>query len=105
MSQETSIKIIVGLGKEPSKSKRRLSKKCGISPGSIHYFMAHLCRGWYVKGRYFKDLQNKMAHAYFFTPLGINLKKEFTLAFFKCKETYVEALRTEITLVEKDLAG
>jgi hypothetical protein len=58
----------------------------------------------YVKARNFKNAQTKLAYAYILTPSGINLKKELTLAFLKCKQVEYEALQKEIKALEDDLA-
>ena len=104
MNQELSIKIIRELEKAPEQSQRRLSKRCGVSLGSIHYCINALMEKGYVKARNFKNAQNKLAYAYNLTPSGINLKKELTLAFLKRKQAEYEALKKEIKLLEEGLA-
>ena len=104
VNQELSIKIIRELEKAPEQSQRALSKRCGVSLGSIHYCINALVEKGYVKARNFKNAQNKLAYAYILTPLGINLKKELTLAFLKRKQAEYEALQKEIKALEKDLA-
>ena len=103
MNQELSIKIIRELEKAPEQSQRALSKRCGVSLGSIHYCISALVEKGYVKARNFKNAQNKLAYAYVLTPSGINLKKELTLAFLKRKQAEYEALQKEIKALEKDL--
>ena len=104
MNQELSIKIIRELEKAPEQSQRALSKRCGVSLGSIHYCINALVEKGYVKARNFKNAQNKLAYAYILTPLGINLKKELTLAFLKRKQAEYEALQKEIKSLEEDVA-
>ncbi|XDZ69479.1 MarR family EPS-associated transcriptional regulator [Alphaproteobacteria bacterium LSUCC0226] len=104
MKQELSIKIIRELEKGPEQSQRALSKRCGVSLGSIHYCINALVEKGYVKARNFKNAQNKLAYAYILTPSGINLKKELTMAFLKRKQAEYEALRKEIKALEEDLA-
>ena len=104
MNQELSIKIIRELERAPEQSQRALSKRCGVSLGSIHYSINALVEKGYVKARNFKNAQNKLAYAYILTPLGINLKKELTLAFLKRKQAEYEALQKEIKSLEEDLA-
>ena len=104
MNQELSIKIIRELEKAPEQSQRVLSKRCGVSLGSIHYCLNALMEKGYVKARNFKNAQNKLAYAYILTPSGINLKKELTLAFLKRKQAEYEALQKEIKALEDDLA-
>jgi len=104
MNQELSIKIIRELERAPEQSQRALSKRCGVSLGSIHYCINALVEKGYVKARNFKNAQNKLAYAYILTPSGMNLKKELTLAFLKRKQAEYEALQKEIKVLEKDLA-
>ena len=104
MNQELSIKIIRELEKAPEQSQRVLSKRCGVSLGSIHYCINALMEKGYVKARNFRNAQNKLAYAYILTPSGMNLKKELTLAFLKRKQAEYEALQKEIKALDKDLA-
>ena len=104
MNKELSIKIIRELEKAPEQSQRALSKRCGVSLGSIHYCINALVEKGYVKASNFKNAQNKLAYAYILTPSGINLKKELTLAFLKRKKAEYEALQKEIKSLEEDLA-
>jgi len=104
MNQELSIKIIREIEKAPEQSQRALSKRCGVSLGSVHYCINALVEKGYVKARNFKSAQNKLAYAYILTPSGINLKKELTLKFLKRKQAEYEVLQKEIKALEKDLA-
>ena len=104
MNQELSIKIIRELEKAPEQSQRLLSKRCGVSLGSMHYCINALLKKGYVKARNFKNAQNKTAYAYILTPAGINIKRELTLAFLKRKQAEYEALQKEIKALEEDLA-
>ena len=103
MNTELSIKIIRELQKVPEQSQRALSRRCGVSLGSVHYCINALVKKGYVKARNFKNAQNKLAYAYILTPSGINLKKELTLAFLKRKKAEYEALQQEIKALEEDL--
>ena len=104
MNQELSIKIIRELEKAPEQSQRVLSKRCGVSLGSIHCCINALMEKGYVKTRNFKNAQNKLAYAYILTPSGVNLKKELTLAFLQRKQAEYEALQKEIKALQEDLA-
>ena len=103
MNQELSIKIIREIEKAPEQSQRSLSKRCGVSLGSVHYCINALVEKGYVKARNFKNAKNKLAYAYILTPAGINLKKELTLTFLKRKQAEYDALQKEIWDLEQDL--
>ena len=104
MNHDLSIKIIRELEKAPEQSQRALSKRCGVSVGSVHYCIKMLVEKGYVKARNFKNAQNKLAYAYILTPSGISIKKELTLAFLKRKQIEYEELQKEINALEEDLA-
>lgn len=105
MNDELSIKLFGELEKNPMQSQRALSERCGVSLGSTHYCLSSLVKKGYVKAKNFKNAQNKLAYAYILTPSGINLKKQLTLAFLKCKKAEYEMLRQEIKALEEDLFG
>lgn len=92
------------LEKAPEQSQRKLSERCGVSLGSIHYCLNALIEKGYVKAQNFKNAQNKLAYAYILTPAGISLKKELTIAFLRRKQEEYEALQQEIKALEEDLA-
>jgi EPS-associated MarR family transcriptional regulator len=104
MNQELSIKIIRELEKASEQSQRALSKRCGVSLGSIHYCLSALVEKGHVKAMNFKNAQNKLAYAYILTPSGLNLKKKLTLAFLRRKQVEYEALKQEIKALQEDLA-
>lgn len=104
MNQELSIKIIRELERTPEQSQRALSKRCGVSLGSVHYCINALVKKGYVKARNFKNAQNKLAYAYILTPSCMNLKKELTVAFLKRKQAEYVLLQKEIKALEEDLA-
>ena len=99
-----SFQLIKVLEKAPVQSQRALSKRCGVSLGSIHYCLNALIEKGYVKTTNFRNAQNKLAYAYILTPSGLNLKKELTLAFLRRKQEEYVALQKEIKALEEDLA-
>ena len=103
MNFDLSIKIIREIQREPAQSQRALSKRCGVSLGSIHYSINALMKKGYVKAKNFRNAQNKLAYAYILTPSGINLKKELTVAFLKRRQAEYVLLKNEIKALEEDL--
>jgi EPS-associated MarR family transcriptional regulator len=104
MNQDLTIKIVRALEKAPEQSQRALSRRCGVSLGSIHYCINALIEKGYIKARNFKNAQNKLAYAYILTPAGIKLKKELTLMFLIRKQAEYKKLQQEIRELEGDLA-
>lgn len=98
-----SFQLIKVLEKSPVQSQRALSKRCGVSLGSIHYCLNALIEKGYVKAKNFRNAQNKLAYSYVLTPSGLNLKKELTLAFLRRKQEEYEAVQREIKALEEDL--
>ena len=103
MNFELSIKFIREIQNDPTLSQRTLSKKCGVSLGSINYCIKALVEKGYVKSKNFRNAQNKLTYAYTLTPSGINLKKELTLAFLKRKQAEYELLEKEIKILKRDV--
>jgi len=104
VNNSLSFQVIKALEKAPKQSQRALSERCGVSLGSVHYCLNALIEKGYVKAKNFRNAQNKLAYAYVLTPLGLNLKRELTVAFLKCKQAEYEALQKEIKALKKDLA-
>lgn len=104
VNNSLSLQVIKALEKAPQQSQRALSKRCGVSLGSIHYCLNALIEKGYVKAHNFKNAQKKLAYAYILTPSGIKLKKELTIAFLRRKQAEYEALQLEIKALEEDLA-
>ena len=104
MKAHLSFQVMQALEKKPEQSQRALSKRCGVSLGSVHYCLNALIKKGYVKAQNFKNAKSKLAYAYILTPSGIQLKKELTLAFLKRKQNEYEALQKEIKALEEDLA-
>lgn len=99
-----SFRLIKVLENAPEQSQRALSKRCGVSLGSVHYCLDALIEKGFVKVKNFRNAQNKLAYAYVLTPSGLKLKKELAVAFLKCKQAEYEALQKEIRALKKDLA-
>ena len=103
MNYDLSIKIIKEIEKLPKQSQRLLSKRCGVSLGSIHYCIKALIEKGYVKAKNFKSAHNKLSYSYILTPSGAKLKKELAIAFLKRKQSEYKALQKEIKELEEDL--
>jgi hypothetical protein len=56
-------------------------------------------RKGFVKLENFRRSDNKLAYAYFLTPLGLEEKARITLSFLRIKEAEYEAIRREIGLL------
>ncbi|HVN96944.1 MAG TPA: MarR family EPS-associated transcriptional regulator [Syntrophorhabdaceae bacterium] len=77
-------------------SQRDLSKKVGLSLGSVNYIMKEFIKRGYVKAQRFKNSHNKAAYIYVLTPEGINVRIKQTQYFLQIKLEEYEKLRCEI---------
>ena len=103
MNNPLSLQVIRALETTPKQSQRQLSKRCGVSLGSVNYCLSALIEKGHVKVKNFKNAQNKLAYAYILTPSGISFKKELTIAFLRRKQAEYETLQTEIKVLEEEL--
>ena len=104
MNESLSFQLMQSLEKKPKQSQRQLSKRFGVSLGSIHFCLNALIEKGHIKAQNFKNADNKLAYAYILSPSGVKLKKELTLEFLKRKQAEYDALQKEIKALEKDVA-
>jgi EPS-associated MarR family transcriptional regulator len=102
---EAQLKALRELSQDNSLSQRELSKRIGISLGSVNYIIKALLKEGYIKAQRFKNSNNKMAYVYVLTPQGMEARIKQTQIFLK--RTYDEylALCEEMELMKKESAG
>jgi MarR family transcriptional regulator, temperature-dependent positive regulator of motility len=83
-------------------SQRDLSKKVGLSLGSVNYIMKELIKRGYVKAQRFKNSHNKAAYIYVLTPEGINARVQQTQYFLQVKTQEYNNLKREIEELKHD---
>jgi len=83
-------------------SQRDLSRKVGLSLGSINYIMKELIQKGYVKAQRFKNSSKKAAYIYVLTPQGINARVKQTQYFLQKKMEEYEKLKMEIDELKRD---
>jgi len=88
---ETEFKALRELSDNGQLSQRELSKRIGISLGSINYIIKSLMKSGYIKAMQFKNSKNKLAYIYVLTPKGIEARVKQTKFFLK--KTYDEYLK------------
>jgi EPS-associated MarR family transcriptional regulator len=99
---EAQFKTLRELSTEGTVSQRDLSKKVGLSLGSVNYIMKELIKRGYVKAQRFKNSQNKAAYIYVLTPEGINARVRQTQYFLQVKMEEYERLQKEIEELQKE---
>ena len=99
---EAQFKTLRELSTEGTVSQRDLSKKVGLSLGSVNYIMKELIKKGYVKTQRFKNSSNKAAYIYVLTPEGINARIQQTQYFLQVKMDEYEQLKREINELQKE---
>jgi EPS-associated MarR family transcriptional regulator len=99
---ESQFKTLRELSTEGTVSQRDLSKKVGLSLGSVNYIMKELIKKGYVKTQRFKNSNNKAAYIYVLTPHGINARIQQTQYFLQAKMEEYERLKREIDELQKE---
>jgi EPS-associated MarR family transcriptional regulator len=102
---EAQFKTLRELSTKGTVSQRDLSKKVGLSLGSVNYIMKELIKKGYVKTQRFKNSNNKAAYIYALTPHGINARIQQTQVFLEQKIEEYERLRCEINELKREFEG
>jgi EPS-associated MarR family transcriptional regulator len=99
---ETEFKTLKELATDGSVSQRDLSKRIGLSLGSVNYIIKELIKKGYVKAQRFKNSNNKAAYVYAVTPQGISARIQQTQYFLQAKVQEYERLKREIDELKKE---
>lgn len=99
---EAQFNTLRELSTEGTISQRELSKKMGLSLGSINYVIKELIKLGYVKTQRFKNSYKKTAYVYVLTPKGINARIKQTQYFLERKVEEYERLKREIEELKKE---
>src|SRR3990172_3611907 len=97
------LKLLKELSKDNKLSQRELSKKLGVSLGSVNYVVSNLIDAGLIKAKRFKNSKNKIAYMYIMTPAGIKSKMQLSHAFLKRKLDEYEMLKMEIEELKRDI--
>ena len=103
LPEETQLKILKILEKEPDISQRRMAEHLGVSLGKANYCLRALVERGLVKADNFKKHGNKLAYAYYLTPQGMDEKAKITVRFLKYKIAEYDALREEIERLRSEV--
>ncbi|HEX2966276.1 MAG TPA: MarR family EPS-associated transcriptional regulator [Syntrophorhabdaceae bacterium] len=99
---EAEFRTLRELSVDGTTSQRDLSKKVGLSLGSVNYILKEFVKCGYVKVQRFKNSQNKAAYIYVLTPEGINVRLKQTQYFLQIKMEEYENLKREIDQLRRD---
>ncbi|MBI5747023.1 MAG: MarR family EPS-associated transcriptional regulator [Nitrospirae bacterium] len=97
------LKLLKELSENNSQSQRELSRRLGLSLGSVNYALSGLIDKGLIKAKRFKNSKNKRAYMYILTPAGIKKKMELSCTFLKRKMIEYEMLKMEIEELKRDV--
>ena len=97
------LKLLKELSENNSQSQRELSRKLGLSLGSVNYVVSSLVDAGLIRAKRFKNSKNKIAYMYILTPSGIKSKMQLSRDFLKRKLDEYEMIKMEIDELKKDL--
>ncbi|MGG4605768.1 MarR family EPS-associated transcriptional regulator [Paenalcaligenes sp. Me131] len=103
VQEESHLKVLRLLEKNPTLSQRELADALGISVGKTNYCIKALVDKGLVKINNFRNNKNKLVYAYLLTPIGISERTELTIKFLKRKMNEYETLKAEIESLQADL--
>lgn len=96
-------KVLDLIESNPKITQRELSKKLGVSLGSINYCIKALIDVGQIKVENFKKNPQKINYLYLLTPKGIGVKSFLMIDFLKRKIREYDALKSEIDSINKKL--
>jgi EPS-associated MarR family transcriptional regulator len=95
---ESQFKTLRELSSEGAITQRELSRRLGLSLGSINYIIRALMEKGYIKAQRFKNSNNKLGYIYILTPEGMKQKLRQTHIFMKRKLEEYEQLKQEVEI-------
>jgi EPS-associated MarR family transcriptional regulator len=103
--EDTHFKVLRLLEENPHMNQRDLAKALGVSLGKTNYCIKALLDRGLLKMQNFQSSERKLAYVYILTPAGIIEKSAITARFLKRKMAEYENLRTEIELLQHEVAS
>ena len=97
------LKLLKELSKDNKLSQRELSRKLGLSLGSVNYVVSSLVDAGYIRAKRFKNSKNKISYMYILTPTGIKSKMQLSRDFLKRKLNEYEMLKIEIEELKREI--
>jgi EPS-associated MarR family transcriptional regulator len=103
--EDAKLRVFQIIKKNPELTTREIAQKIGISNGSAYYLLTSLIDKGFVKLSNFKNNSQKTRYSYLLTPKGIREKSLITSKFLVRKKQEFEALREEISSLEKSIGN
>lgn len=104
IDEDAHLRILRLLQGNPRMAQRELADALGLSVGKVNYCVNALLDKGLIKISNFRRSDNKLAYAYLLTPAGLAAKAALTVHFLRRKVQEYEALKTEISELEREVA-
>ena len=101
-NQEVHLNLLRRVELNPDITQRELSKEMEVTLGKVYYCMQKMIEKGCVKLLNFNRNHNKVGYVYLLTPKGIEEKTRLTFIFLKIKMKEYEALKKEVSVLNKD---
>ena len=101
--KESEFYVLRELSQNNNLTQRELSKRLGLSLGSINFVLKALMKKGYIKMQSFKDSDNKAKYIYVLTPKWLYDKAILTKEFINNKLQEYESLKKEIEELKKEV--
>ena len=101
--KESEFYVLRELSQNNNLTQRELSKRLGLSLGSINFVLKALMKKGYIKMQRFKDSDNKTKYIYVLTPKWLYDKAILTKEFINNKLEEYESLKKEIEELKKEV--
>ena len=101
--KESEFYVLRELSQNNNLTQRELSKRLGLSLGSINFVLKALMKKGYIKMQRFKDSDNKAKYIYVLTPKWLYDKAILTKEFINNKLQEYESLKKEIEELKKEV--
>lgn len=101
--EDTRLRVLRLLAKDPERSTRQIAEAVGISNGAAYYVLVALIEKGFVKLGNFTRNPKKGQYAYLLTPSGLREKTALTQGFIARKRAEYSNLRSEIEALEREL--
>jgi len=101
--KESEFYVLRELSQNNNLTQRELSKRLGLSLGSINFVLKALMKKGYIKMQSFKDSDNKAKYIYVLTPKWLYDKAVLTKEFINNKLQEYESLKKEIEELKKEV--
>lgn len=105
LQEDTNFRVLRMLQANPDLTQREIAQQLGISTSGLNYCLKALIDKGLVKVHKFSQSKNKFGYIYVLTPQGLAEKAQLTSRFLNRKLAEYDALQTEITALQAEVAS